>query len=73
MMHHTLLLIAAGFVNYATSMASSPRRDLTAIYTRCMAETASYSNDGTNIMIENGWMEEPPRVVDRDELINKLH
>ncbi|MCM2535776.1 DUF3231 family protein [Neobacillus pocheonensis] len=31
---------------------------------------AAFAEDGANIMIENGWLEEPPMAVDRDELIN---
>lgn len=73
MMNHIVVLNAAGFVNYAKSMALSPRRDLTVNYTRMMAEVASYTDDGTKIMIKNGWLEEPPRVVDREELIKKMH
>lgn len=73
MMFHTVTLNAAGLANYAISMASSPRRDLSLNYTRMMAEVASYADDGANIMISNGWLEEPPRVVDREELINKMH
>lgn len=73
MMFHTVTLNSSGFANYAISMASSPRRDLSANYTRMLAEIASYADDGANIMISNGWLEEPPRVVDREELINKMH
>lgn len=73
MMFHIVTLNASGLANYAISIASSPRRDLSANYTRMLAEIASYADDGTNIMISNGWLEEPPRVVDREELINKMH
>lgn len=49
------------------------RHDLFPSYTRAMMDIANYAEDGTNIMIENGWFEEPPRVVDRRNLINTKH
>nr|WP_279401872.1 DUF3231 family protein [Piscibacillus salipiscarius] len=32
------------------------------------AGIAKYSNKGLNIMIENGWLEEPPTCADREKL-----
>lgn len=34
-------------------------------------EVLKYAEDGINIMIKNGWMEEPPTFVDRDRLSKK--
>ncbi len=72
MMYHTTLITSAGILNFAASMATSPRHDLMTHYTKAMMEVANYLEDGTNIMIENGWYEEPPRTVDRRELINDM-
>ncbi|WP_419158854.1 DUF3231 family protein [Rossellomorea sp. BNER] len=33
--------------------------------------TYRYSEDGANIMIDNGWMEQPPLAADRDELAKR--
>lgn len=63
-------LIALGTGYYGTSISTSLRRDLTAHYDRLMQEILKYSEDGANILIENGWMEEPPRASDREELAN---
>ena len=32
-------------------------------------EIALYAEDGANIMIKHGWMEEPPQADNRDKLI----
>ena len=32
-------------------------------------EVSLYAEDGANIMIKHGWMEEPPQADDRNELI----
>jgi hypothetical protein len=45
-------------------------RDLVLHYTRLTVEIALYSEVGANLMINNGWLEEPPLVVDHDELTN---
>lgn len=34
------------------------------------AEIAKYAEDGANMMINNGWLEEPPLSEDRDKLAN---
>ncbi|MFD1362897.1 DUF3231 family protein [Lentibacillus salinarum] len=64
-------LIGLGIGYYGTSISTSVRRDLTAHYDRLMHEILKYSEDGANLLIENGWMEEPPRASDRDELGNQ--
>jgi hypothetical protein len=58
---------SAGIAHYGRSFSLSPRRDLGAIYVRLSAEIALFSEDGANIMIENGWMEQPPQATDRDQ------
>ncbi len=61
-------LIATGMGQYGASMSLSPRRDLGAHYARLSAEIATYADDGANIMIAHGWMEQPPIAADRKRL-----
>lgn len=68
MMQHLVVLNGIGIGNYAMAITSSLRHDLSVNYTRLIAEAANYGEDGINIMIENGWFEEPPRTIDRREL-----
>ncbi len=63
-------LISLGIGFYGTSISTCLRRDLTGHYDRFIHEILKYSEDGANILIDNGWMEEPPRASDRDELSN---
>ncbi|MGY4690398.1 DUF3231 family protein [Salibacterium sp. K-3] len=65
----TLTAISLGY--YGTSMSMSPRRDIGVMYSRLMAEIAKFADSGARIIIKHGWMEEPPRAADRDELANK--
>jgi hypothetical protein len=71
MMFHIAGLVASAIGQYGASMATSPRRDLGTMYTRLIAEIVKYSEDGANIMIDNGWMEQPPIAADRDELAKR--
>ncbi|MBB6450728.1 hypothetical protein HNR44_002718 [Geomicrobium halophilum] len=68
MTFHTTTLIDSGIGNYGLATAASPRRDLGADYGRLMLEVAQMAKDGANLMIDNGWLEQPPPSPDREEL-----
>jgi spore coat protein CotF len=68
MMYHIAALIASGIGQYGVAMASSPRHDLGVHYGRLTTEIGHYADDGANIMINNGWMEQPPVAADRKVL-----
>ncbi|WML52234.1 DUF3231 family protein [Neobacillus sp. PS3-12] len=56
---------------YGLSLAESTRRDLFAHYTKIIAEIGIYAEDGINLMIKYGYMEEPPKAPDREELASR--
>jgi hypothetical protein len=71
-----MMFFTSGLINlsvgyYGTAISQSPRGDISAMYNRLSLEVQMYSEDGANIMIKNGWMEQPPMASDRDELIRK--
>jgi hypothetical protein len=63
---NSLAIGAIGY--YGTSLASSSRRDLSTHYMRILVEVLKYTEDAAELLIENGWMEQPPIVVDHDKL-----
>lgn len=69
MMFYTSALIGLSVGFYGTGIALSPRGDIVAMYNRLSLEVQLYSEDGANIMIKNGWLEQPPMASDRDELV----
>ncbi|GEN47061.1 DUF3231 family protein [Alkalibacillus haloalkaliphilus] len=71
MMFYVTSLIALSVGYYGASMSMSPRRDIGVMYSRLVSEILKYADDGAKIMIKHGWMEEPPRAHDRDELAKK--
>jgi hypothetical protein len=68
MMFFTSGLIGLSIGYYGTGIAQSPRADIGVMYNRLMVEIQLYSEDGSNIMINNKWLEQPPIASDRDEL-----
>lgn len=62
------VLIAAGMSGYGSAMSQSARRDLGVLYSRLIAEIAGYSDDGAEILIKHGWMEQPPMAANRKNL-----
>lgn len=73
MMFFTSGLIGLSIGYYGTGVSQSPRMDIGVMYNRLMMEIQLYSEDGSNIMINNRWVEQPPIASDRDELSKKNH
>lgn len=71
MMFHALSMISIGIGFYGQSNSMNLRRDLASHYVRLSGEIGLYSEDGANLMIKNGWLEEPPRMVNRKKLMNQ--
>ncbi|GAA0470780.1 DUF3231 family protein [Alkalibacillus silvisoli] len=71
MLFLTTFLNSLGLSYYGLSMANSPRHDLGAHYTKMMAEVAQFTQDGTNLMIDYGWLEQPPQAANRNKLKNE--
>jgi hypothetical protein len=68
MLQHIVILNQLGITGYAMAMTECLRKDLFADYGRLAAEIGQYLSDGANIMIDNHWMEEPPKAVDHGEI-----
>ncbi|GAE34759.1 DUF3231 family protein [Halalkalibacter akibai] len=68
MVYHIALLNIMGLGNYGMAISTSTRRDLIKEYMRLSGEIGLYAEDGANLMIKHGWMEEPPQAVDREKL-----
>ncbi|UAL53751.1 MULTISPECIES: DUF3231 family protein [Metabacillus] len=68
---HIVSLISTASAYYGAAYSLSQRRDLAAEYLLLIADVTKYAEDGVNIMIDNGWMEQPPIFDDRNDLANK--
>jgi len=54
--------------SYGKAFSVVLRNDLSIDFVRLMMETAKYAQDGLNILIDNGWLEEPPQSKGRNDL-----
>lgn len=68
MMYHAEVLVSTAVGFYGAGMAVCMRRDLAVQYQRLITETQKYLEDGANILINNGWMEQTPQADDRKAL-----
>ncbi|WP_251550769.1 DUF3231 family protein [Neobacillus muris] len=53
---------------YGTALSVTSRNDLAEKYLGLDAELVKYAKDGADLMIKNGWLEEPPKASDRRAL-----
>ncbi|CAG9610072.1 DUF3231 family protein [Pseudoneobacillus rhizosphaerae] len=68
MMYQVQLSTQLAIAFYGAALSVTSRRDLALQYGLLTAELARYGEDGTNLMIDKGWLEEPPRATDRRAL-----
>ncbi|WP_143522343.1 DUF3231 family protein, partial [Pseudomonas sp. 2822-17] len=52
------------------SLSLSMRADLTAHFSKLILDVLKYGQDGFKIMVNRGWMEQPPHATDRKQSIN---
>jgi hypothetical protein len=60
MLFHINLLNTAGFGSYGTALGVSPRLDLGWLYVKVLLQVGLYAKSGANLMVKNGWLEQPP-------------
>ncbi|WP_077211947.1 DUF3231 family protein [Bacillus dakarensis] len=68
MLNHIVILISAAIGYYGAAVSVSQRRDLALKYTSMMAEVGLYVEDGAQLLIKHGWLEQPPLADDRENL-----
>ncbi|MFC0469005.1 DUF3231 family protein [Halalkalibacter kiskunsagensis] len=71
MMYCTSLFCSFALGGSSLGTAFSLRNDLPAKMFIFMKDTFEYAHKGAKIMIKNGWMEEPPQMEERKQIINK--
>ncbi|WP_117160959.1 DUF3231 family protein [Paraliobacillus sp. X-1268] len=71
MLFHIVTLVSAAVGFYGAGLAVTQRRDLALKYTNLIAEIGLYAEDGAELLIKYGWMEQPPLADDRENLANK--
>lgn len=60
-----------GISLYGTAMSTSMRHDVGALYANFIRKAAPYGEDGLNLQIERGWLEQPPQFTDHEKLASE--
>ncbi len=68
MMAHKIDMFSMKIRSYANAMSLSTRRDLSGMYSKMIMDVGLFVEDGANIVINRGWMEQPPSAIDRNKL-----
>ncbi|MFJ5760365.1 DUF3231 family protein [Neobacillus sp. NPDC093182] len=55
------MLSNLGMAAYGAGLATTMRRDISAMYANFLTKTGAFGEDGMNLMIERKWMEQPPQ------------
>ncbi|MCJ7839518.1 DUF3231 family protein [Lederbergia sp. NSJ-179] len=71
MLYHKIDMFSVKIRSYGNAISLNGRRDLMTMYTKILKDIFLYVEDGGNIMIDQGWMEQPPKAADRDSLASK--
>ncbi|MED1796552.1 DUF3231 family protein [Brevibacillus nitrificans] len=73
MLFHKLDMYAVRIRAYGNALSMCARHDVATKYARFLVEVGNYVEDGSNLLIENGWLEQPPQAVDRNALTSNRH
>lgn len=68
MLYHIVTLVSSAVGYYGAGLSVSQRRDIAAEYTKFMAEVGLYAEDGCELLIKYGWLEQPPLADNRQTL-----
>jgi len=68
MVQETCGMIAVGMADIGKSFVHTMRSDIQGQYAKISTLIAKYSKEGADLMIKNGWLEQPPQTIDRKAL-----
>lgn len=68
MLSHSTVLASSAISSLGMAMADTMRSDLQAKYVKYTAEDMKYGKNGADIMIANGWLEQPPQAIKHENL-----
>ncbi|WP_042147772.1 DUF3231 family protein [Paucisalibacillus sp. EB02] len=68
MVYHKIDMFSMKVREYANGASLNGRKDVGLLFAKCQMEVSLFAEDGINILIDHGWMEEIPLVIDRVNL-----
>jgi hypothetical protein len=70
MVYHITTLLSAAIGYYGEALSMCQRRDLSGSYVKMITEMGLLAEDGAQLLIDYGWLEQPPGAPDRNKLKN---
>ena len=70
MLYHTIVLASSGISRLGSAIANTMRSDISLKYIKFTAEDIKYSKEGSDILIDNGWFEQPPQAIRHENLVS---
>jgi hypothetical protein len=71
MMFHVAQLATVSMTIYGSALGTVTRRDLGMLFMQIMKDAILFAEDGTNIMIDHGWLEKPPHSIDNTNMAKR--
>jgi hypothetical protein len=69
MLMHSSALAASGISSLGMALSDTMRSDLQTKYVKYIAEDMKYAKHGADILIANGWLEQPPQAIKHENLV----
>lgn len=71
MLFHKIDMFSMKIRAFGNSAAVNGRHDIGALYARALMKTSSFVEEAAKMLIENGWMEQPPYAVNREKVLSE--
>lgn len=71
MLNHIVIQVSAAIGYFGAGASVSQRRDIALEFMKQMAEVGLYAEDGAELLIKYGWLEQPPLADNREDLATK--
>ncbi len=71
MLYHKMDMFTMKIRAFGNSLAVNGRHDIGALYTKSFMKVGVFVENAAKIMIEKGWMEQPPYAIDRKNLASE--
>jgi hypothetical protein len=69
MMNKTMIMCSEKIISLGMALADVMRSDVQSTCKKFIDEILKYSKDGADIMIDNGWLEQPPQAIKHEDLV----
>jgi DNA-binding XRE family transcriptional regulator len=71
MLFHKIDMFSMKIRAFGNSAAVNGRHDMGVLYAKSLVKISSFVEEAAKILIENGWMEQPPFAVNRDKIASE--